>query len=123
MEKIGHRNTDLFDIYLCQNCLSPNYTTRYREIYRAGESDLLATTIRVDEFYVILNHHFNYTTRRTNYSEVYKNDIGEVVASVDLKPLTWTSDLPVIDVNVVLKLPFHDPAAIKQKLRFYILFS
>jgi hypothetical protein len=123
MKKIDHHNPDLFDVYLCVDCLFPDYMTRYRELYRRGQDDLLAVTIRIDEFYVILNHQFNYTTRRTNYSEVYKNVIGEMVQSVDLQPLTWTSDLPVCDVDTVLKLPFHDPAALKRKLQIYVLFS
>lgn len=123
MNKIDHHNPDLFDVYLCVGCLQPEYHTRYRELYRRGEDDLLATTIRIDEYYVILNHHFNYTTRRTNYSEVYKNDIGEIVQSVDLQPITWTSDLPAVDVDTILKLPFGDPASLKRKLQLYILFS
>jgi hypothetical protein len=123
MNKIDHHNPELFDVYLCEDCLAPDYTTRYREIYHAGEENLLAVTVRVDEYYVVMNHAFNYTTKRTNFTIVYKNPIGEITGSLDLEPLIWDSDIPVCDFDQILNLPFHDPVALKQKLQVYILFS
>lgn len=124
MNKIDHHNPELFDVYLCEDCLAPSYATRYRELYRAGEEELLAVTVRLDEFYVVINHAFNYTTKRTNFTVVYKNAIGAITRSLDLEPITcWDSDLPVCDLDQVLSLPFDDPAALKHKLQVYALFS
>ena len=123
MNKIDHHNPELFDVYLCEDCLVPDYSTLYREIYHTGEKELLAATVRLDEYYVVLNHAFNYTTKRTNFTVVYKNSIGAITNGLDLEPLTWQHDLPACDFDQILSLPFHDPEALKHKLQVYILFS
>lgn len=122
MEKIEHQNKDLFDVYLCENCI-PGFSTRYRQLFYKGEAELLAATIRIDEYFVVLNHAFNYTSRRTNYTKIYKKVIGELNDSLDLEPLTWGPDLPVFELDFILRLPLHDIAACRQKLSIYTTFS
>jgi hypothetical protein len=122
MEKIEHANKEMFDVFLCEGC-QPNYTTRYRQLFYKGEFEVLATTIRIDEYFVVLNHSFNFTSRRTNYTKIYKKIIGELNDSLDLEPLTWGPDLPVFDLDFILSLPLHDVAACRQKLSIYTTFS
>lgn len=111
MQKVGHHNTDLFDVYVCQDCLFPDYRSQYRELYRIGQNDILAANVRIDEFYVVLNYQFNYTNKRTNYTTIYRGAPKQLV------------DTPVCDVDLIINLPYHDPAALKRKLRLYTLFS
>lgn len=111
MYKTAHHNSDLFDVFVCHDCLLPDYKSRYRELYRVGRSDILAANVRLDEFYVVLNYQFNYTNKRTNYTTIYK--------AVPKRSV----DTPVCDVDLVINLPYHDPAALKRKLRLYALFS
>jgi hypothetical protein len=123
MRTIDHNNQDLFDVYLCEDCLLPDYSTRYRELWRAGEGELLAVTIKLDEYYVVINHAFNFVTKRTNFSLIYKNPIVIIPNSLHLEPITWNSELPACDVDYILDLPFHDPTVLKRKLGVYVLFS
>lgn len=123
MAKIEHHNPELFDVFLCENCLFPDYMTRYRQVYYANEQELLATTIRIDEYYVVCNYAFNFSSKRTNFTTIFKNVIGALTNSLDLEPLTWDSDEPVCDLDLVINLPFHDPALLKSKLRLYTLLS
>lgn len=124
MEKLDHVNKDMFDIYLCQKC-QPDIITRFRQVFYTGREELLATTIRIDEYFIILNYAFNFTSRRTNYTKIYKGKavIGELNDDLELEPLMWTPNLPVFDLDFILRLPLKDPAACKQKLSIYTTFS
>lgn len=112
----------MFDIYVCVNCLLPSYKSRYREIYRINENDLLASTLRLDQYYVVLNYAFDYQTRRSNYTTIYLNPVGIDDAHLGLKPIL-DQDAPVCDLDIVIKLPYHDPVALKQKLQTCVVFS
>lgn len=124
MDIISHTNSDLFDIYLCEGCIKPGFDTRFRQVCYKDEEYVLATTIRLDEFFIVLNYAFNYTNRRTNYTQVYrKNVIGELNDSLDLQPITWGPDLPAFDLDFIMILPLHNPAEAKRKLEIYTTFS
>ena len=120
---INHTNREMFDIYLCEGCLKPDFDTRFRQVYRTGQSELLAITIRLDEYFLVLNYNFNFTSKRINYTSIYKKVIGEFNDSLDLQPITWGPDLPVFDLDFVLCLPLDNPALAKQKLQIYTTFS
>jgi len=120
---VNHTNSDMFDIYLCEGCL-PDFNTRFRQVCYKGETEVLAITIRLDEFFIVLNYKFNFTSKRTNYTQIYrKGVIGELNDSLDLQPITWGPDVPAFDLDFVLQLPLHDPALTKQKLQIYTTFS
>lgn len=122
-EQVDHANREMFDVYLCAGCKKPDFDTRYRIVCYKGYPDILAVTVRLDEYYIILNHNFNYTTRRTKYTTIYKKVIGSINYSLDLEPITWGPEEPVCDLDFLVKLPLHDPAAVKRKLQIYTLFS
>lgn len=122
-ELINHTNREIFDIYLCEGCQRPDFDTRFRQVYRTGEKELLAITVRLDEYFLVLNYSFNFTSKRINYTSIYKKVIGEFNDSLDLEPITWGPDKPVFDLDFVLQLPLHDPALAKQKLQIYTTFS
>ncbi len=122
-EIINHTNSDLLDVYLCEGCIKPNYDTRFRHVCYKGETEILATTVRIDEFFVVINYHFNFTTRRTNYTRIYKKIIGILNGQLDLEPITWGPDLPVCDLDFIVKLPWDNPALVKEKLQIYTTFS
>lgn len=122
MEKTEHVNSKMFDVFLCAGC-QPGFDTRYRQVFYYGEYELLATTIRVDEYYIVLNYSFNYTTRRTNYTTIYKKVLGTLDANMDLEPITWGPDLPFADLDFIVDLPLHDIPALKEKLSIYATFS
>ena len=103
--------------------LMPNFETRFRQVFYPGENELLATQFRLDEFHVVLNYSFNYTSRRVRYTTVYKKAIGFLESSTDLAPLTWDTDQPVHDFDMIVRFPFHDPVLLKSKLKLYTLFS
>jgi hypothetical protein len=117
-----HKNDKMFDIYVCAGCQMPNFGTRYREIYQQGSSKILGATLRLDDYYIVLNYGLTYRSRRTNFTSIYKKVIGEIESSIDLEPITWDADQPVIEFDFILKLP-HDVGLIKQKLQTYTLFS
>jgi hypothetical protein len=112
LQRIDHTNQDVFDIFLCENCLKPNFATRFRQVYYKGREELLAETVRIDEFFVIINYKFNLTTNRERYTVIHKSATGHFSASKK-----------VVDINTIIDLPFHDPEAIKAKLRTYTVFS
>jgi hypothetical protein len=120
---ISHANGDIFDIYLCEGCQRPDFNTRFRQLYWTGQKQLLAVTIRLDEFFLVLNYAFNFTSKRINYTTIYKKVIGEFNDSLDLEPITWGPDVPVFDLDFVVQLPLHDLALAKQKLQIYTTFS
>ncbi len=120
-EIINHTNSDFLDVYLCEGCLKPNFETRFRHVTYKGYTEILATTIRIDDFFVVLNYAFNFTNRRTNYTQIFKKVIGTIGA--DIEPITFGPDRPVCDLDWVIELPSHDPALLKQKLRIYTTFS
>lgn len=124
MEKIEHTNKDMFDVFLCEGC-QKGYTTRFRQLLYKGEYEILAETIRIDEYFIVLNYSFNYTTRRTNFTKIYRSKemIGEMNGDLELEPMMWTPNLPVFDLDFILRLPLHDVAACKQKLSIYTTFS
>ena len=121
--KIDHVNRDLFDIYLCGGCLKPNFDTWFRQVCYKGYPDILAITFQIDEYYVVVNYAFNYTTKRTSHTTIYKKAIGALDSDMSLEPITWDTDLPVCDLDMIVNFPFHDPALLKQKLRTYTVFS
>lgn len=123
LEIINHTNSDLLDVYLCQGCRLPEFSTRFRCVTYKNEKYILATTITLDDFFIELNYAFNFTNRRTNYTKIYKGIIGELDSSLDLTPITWASGNPVCDFDFIMKLPLHDPASTLQKLRIYTTFS
>ena len=96
---------------------------QFRQVFYKDEDALLATTFRIDDYYVVMNYAFNYTTKRTNYTKIYKKILGIFKTSVELEPVTWESDLPVCDFDAIIKLPFHNPTLLKSKLQLYTLFS
>lgn len=123
--KIEHANANIFDIYACTGCQAPTYQTRYRMIFHKNDPvDPLAITIRLDDYYIILNYgwNFGYPERKTKRSIVYKRIIGELYESSDLDPITWDSDSPVLDFNFIIELP-QGAGPLKQKLQIYTLFS
>jgi hypothetical protein len=117
-----HRNDTMFDIYVCAGCQAPHFKTRYREIYPQGDNKLLGVSLRIDDYYVVLNYGLTYRSRKTNFTSIYKKIIGELESSSDLEPITWDADSPVVEFDFILKLP-HDVRLIKQKLQTYTLFS
>ncbi len=123
LDIINHTNSELFDVYLCEGCLKPNFDTRFRQVCYKGQQEVLANTIRIDEFFIVLNYSFNFITTRTNFTQIYRKVIGELNDSLDLVPITWTHDLPVFDLDFIVRLPLHDPALAKQKLQIYTTFS
>jgi hypothetical protein len=122
-DQIDHANQDLFDIYLCVGCIKPDFDTRFRMVCYKGYPNILAITFRIDEYYVVVNYAFNYTTRRTRYTTIYKKVLGNIDSSLDLEPITWDPDLPVCDLDMALELPLHNPTLLKEKLKTYTIFS
>ena len=123
LEVINHTNSDLLTIYLCEGCRLPEYYTRFRCVTYKDSEHVLAITVTLDEFFIELNYAFNFTNRRTNYTKIYKNVIGELDTSLDLAPITWGKGDPVCDLDFVVSFPLHNPALVKQKLQIYTLFS
>lgn len=105
LEIVNHTNSDLFDVYLCEGCLSPEFYTRFRRVCYKGKKEVLANTIRIDDFYVVLNYSFNFPGSRTNFTQIHKG--------IKL----------IFELDFILRLPWHDPALIKQKLQIYTTFS
>jgi hypothetical protein len=105
LEVVNHTNSDLFDVYLCENCMKPGFYTRFRKVCYKGYPEVLATTIRIDEFYVVLNYCFHLSSQRSNYTQIHKG-------------ITL-----VFDLDFILHLPLHDPALTKRKLEIYTTFS
>jgi len=105
LEIVNHTNSDLFDVYLCEKCLEPEFGTRYREVSYKGQKEILATTIRIDEYYIVLNYNLNLSAQRTNFTQIHK---GIVL---------------IFDLDFILRLPLHDPALAKRKLQIYTTFS
>lgn len=116
-----HSNDKIFDIYVCAGCQVPNFKTRYREIYSQNDK-LLGASLRLDDYYIVLNYNLTYMYKEANYTSIYKKIIGELESSPDLEPLTWDADLPVIEFDFILDLP-NDVRLIKNKIQTYILFS
>jgi hypothetical protein len=105
MEVINHTNRELFDVYVCEKCTDSYIYTRYRHVCYNGSHTVLATTIRIDEYYVILNYCFHLSSQRDNYTQIH---IGIT---------------QIFDLNYILRLPLHDPAQAKRKLQIYTTFS
>ena len=101
----------------------PDFNTLFRQIAYPGQLEVLATTIRIDEYFIVINYSFNYTTRRSNYTTIYKKFIGLMESSFDIDPITYDADRPVHDFDTTLDLPLHDPVLLKKKLQLYTLFS
>ena len=116
-----HINKDLFDIYLCDNCNS-NFHTRYRLLYHKGQNILLVNTIRIDEWFISLNHAPTTTAKRENYTKIFKNIIGEINSSVEGDPIMFGRNA-AFELDFIIKLPWHDPELVKQKLQIYTTFS
>lgn len=110
MDQVEHTNSDIFDVYLCTGCIKPEYDTRYRLLFARDGTECLASTIRIDEYYIILNHNFHMQNIRHVSTTVHKH--------VDLK-----KDQRVFELDFILDLPLHDPALCKQKLQIYTTFS
>lgn len=123
MEIINHTNSDIFDIYLCEGCLKPEFDTRYRIVCYKNLPLVLANTIRIDEWFIVNNHMLDLTKGKINYTRVYQKVIGEFNDSLDLTPLTMGPDQSVFELDFVLDLPLHDPALVKRKLQIYTTFS
>jgi hypothetical protein len=123
LEKIDHVNKDRLDIYLCVGCQSPNYETRFRQVCFKNESEVLAETIKFDEFYIIRNYSFNYTNKRTNYTQIYRNIIGALDRSLDLSPMNLIGNPLVYDFDSIIELPFDDLDRLKSKLLTIVTFS
>lgn len=125
LEQVDHTNREIFDIFMCNGCLKPNYDTVYRRVHYKGQPKILATTIRIDEFYVILNHELNYVSKRAQYTQIYKYKkvLGIMNTDPDPQPITWAAERPVCDLDIVLDLPLNNPMALKEKLKIYTLFS
>lgn len=123
INKTDHHNPELFDVYSCRGCLLPDFNTLFRQIAYPGQLEVLATTIRIDEYFIVINYSFNYTTRRSNYTTIYKKFIGLMESSFDIDPITYDADRPVHDFDTTLDLPLHDPVLLKKKLQLYTLFS
>ena len=114
----------LFDIYTCIDCQKSKFKTLYKETYYAGDNERLLTQIRVDEYYVIQNYKFNYTSKRQNYTTIYVRFLGLISPySVDSEPIAWTPAEPALILDGIIDLPMDNPLAIKEKLQTYILFS
>lgn len=121
-EMIDHINKDQFDIYLCDGC-RPEYHTRYRLLYRKDEKILLVNTIRIDEWFISLNHAPTTAAKKENYTKIYRNIIGEFNHSDNGEPIMFGSNCGVCELDFIIKLPWHDPALVKQKLQIYTTFS
>lgn len=105
MEIVNHTNRELFDVYLCEECTDSEMFTRYRHVCYHGSNEVLATTIRIDEYYVVLNHCFHLSSQRSNYTQIH---IGITM---------------IFDLDFILRLPLHNPALAKRKLQIYTTFS
>lgn len=105
MEIINHTNREMFDVYVCEECTDSDIYTRYRHVCYTGSHTVLATTIRIDDFYVVLNHCFHISSQRDNYTQIH---IG-----ID----------QIIDLNFIIELPLDDPEQAKRKLQIYTTFS
>lgn len=123
MSLVDHANKDLLDVYICADCQQPEHDTRYRQICYKDEEPVLATTIHIDDFYVILNYAFSFITRRTNFTTIFRKAIGAIDSDLDLAPIVWIPSLPVVDLDIIIRLPYHDIKALKKKLQIYTLFS
>ena len=105
MDMVDHTNNELFDIYLCERCTGTGFYTQYRQVCYKGNQEVLATTIRIDEYYVVINHCFNLVSSRNNYTRIH---IGIT---------------KIFELDFVLQLPLHDLALAKRKLQIYTTFS
>ena len=123
MAIIDHANKDLLDIYSCGDCKQPEHTTQYRHVCYKDEEPILATTIHVDEFYIILNYAFSFISRRTNYTTIYRKVIGAIDTNWDLEPVVEAANVKAFDMDIIVQLPYDDIEALKKKLQIYILFS
>jgi hypothetical protein len=121
MEKSEHQNKGLFDVYLCKDCI-PGFSTSYRQLFYEGETELLATTIRIGEYFIVLNHAFSFTNPKSHYTLIYKR-VGDAANDpLSLEP-EWGPEPPVFELDFILELPLHDIAACRQKLSIYTTFS
>ncbi len=123
MDQIGHTNSELFDIFLCEGCIRPDYDTRFRKLFTKDSNECLANTIRINDYFIVLNYKFTLVESKANYTKIYKKVIGEFNDQLDLKPLTMSVDTPVFDLDFILHLPLHDPGLALQKLQIYTAFS
>ena len=105
MDMVSHTNSELFDIYLCEKCTNTDFYTRYRRVCYKGNSEVLATTIRIDEYYIVINHCFNLVSQKNNYTQIHMGITR------------------VFELDFVLNLPLHDLALSKRKLQIYTTFS
>lgn len=120
---IKHFNDDKFDVYICTNCRYPDFDTRFRLLYRKGESELLVNTIRIDDFFISCNHKPTTSAKKANYTRIYKDVLGELNGSDDGEPLVLSIKSLICELDFIIKLPWHDPALAIQKLQIYTTFS
>lgn len=115
-----HAGKIVFDLYLCRGCQLPTYDTLYRQLYFKEKPELLADTIRVDNFYVI-RHHVCIQKNDSPRSIIYKNIIGTLDGSPNVEPISFNS--PVCQIDHVIDLPLYDIELLKHKLKIYTTFS
>ena len=123
MKKMKHHNEDLLDVFMCSDCLEPNYSTFYRQCFYADGDKVLATNFRFNDYFVVINYAFNFTTRRIEYTTIHKNAIGFIANALNIDPVTHDTDRPVLDVPFTIDFPLNNPALLKSKLDLYTLFS
>jgi hypothetical protein len=123
LEIVNHTNSDRLDIYLCEGCLRPDFDTRYRIVTYKGFPEPLANTIRLNDYFIVINYAFSFIDKRSNYTKIYKKVIGEFNDSLDLEPITLGRDKPVCDLDLTLRLPLSNPSLALQKLQIYTTFS
>jgi len=87
---------ETFLFYVCNGC-QPREVI-YRELYDNDTKDLLADAIRIDEYYIIRNHHSNETFFDKNHITFFK-------------------------MKGIWKIPSTDIDTVKQKLQIYSIFS
>lgn len=86
---------ETFLFYVCGGC-QPREVI-YRELYDSTTKDLLADAIRIDEYYIIRNHHSNKTLFDKNL-------------------------ITFFEMEGIWKLPSTDIDVVKQKLQIYTTF-
>ena len=125
MEIVDHPNMDIIDVYSCTNCSIENHNISTRKIAFKGYQDILAKSIRIDDYHIIMNYQFNYLTNRSNYTIICKLDSKSEYHKYThlINPMMWGFENVVCDLDFILDLPLHDISATKNKLKIYSIFN
>ena len=118
---LKYKSANYFDLFLCRDCQEPKYTTLHRQVCYAGQTQLLADSLRINDFYVIRYFHPARPNERSNYTVIYKDILGAIDHSPDMEPITLTK--PVCDIDHLVELPMDNIELLIQKLSLWTTFS